>query len=201
MRGTTCSLAKAFEGLNISGKSVKSMPFEQLALLIGSDVTLKSAKSLLDRIEVHARVRASAGMENVDQLLKRVATPKRKGNVGHAGKSRGQKRSVPGEGSSRSCRKLSRYPVRVVLCAYMILGHPEAVLSGKGVHETSLAEAAVKFIQEFELLVRIILEDCCMKSSSGDGHVTFRSQLEAFDKAWCSYLFRFVVWKLSLIHI
>ena len=57
----------------------------------------------------------------------------------------------------------------------MILGHPEAVLSGKGVHETSLAQAAVKFIQEFELLTRIFLDNSCMKSFSGYGHVTFRS--------------------------
>ncbi|KAJ8442860.1 hypothetical protein Cgig2_022226 [Carnegiea gigantea] len=197
LRGTTYSLAKTFEGLNISETSIKSMPFEQLALLIGSDVTLKTAKSLLDRIEVHVRVRSSAGMENIDHLLKRVATPKRKGNVGHAGRSRGQKRSVSGEGSSLSCRKLLRYPVRVVLCAYMILGHPEAVLSGKGVHETSLAQAAVKFIQEFELLMRIFLDNSCMKSFSGYGRVTFRSQLEAFDKAWCLYLYRFVVWKVK----
>ena len=89
------------------------MPFEQLVVLIGSDVTLKTAKSLLDRIEVHVRVRSSAGMENIDHLLKHVATPELKGNVGHAGRSRGQKRSVSGERSSHSCCKLLRYSVHI----------------------------------------------------------------------------------------
>ncbi|KAJ8445603.1 hypothetical protein Cgig2_018544 [Carnegiea gigantea] len=187
LRGTTYSLAKAFEG-------------DQL-ILIGSDVTLETAKSLLYRIEVHVRVRSFAGMENRDHLLKFVATPKCKGNVGHVGRSRGQKRYVSMEGSSRSYRKPLRHPMRVVLCAYMILGHPEVVLSGKGVYETSLTEVAIKFIQEFELLVKIILDDSYMKSFSRYGHVTFRSQfrsqLEAFDKAWRLYLYCFVAWKVK----
>lgn len=197
LRGSMYSLVKAFEGLNISEKSVKSMPFEQLAHLIGSDVTLRTVKSLLDRIEVHLRIRSSPGVENIDHLLKRVASPKRRPSVSHATSSRAQKRVVSGEQSSHSRRKMSRYPVRVALCAYMILGHPDAVLSGKGGDEAALAEAAVKFIQEFELLLSLILEDRRMKSLSENGHVTFKSQLTSFDKAWCSYLYRFAVWKVK----
>ncbi|KAJ8430497.1 hypothetical protein Cgig2_022527 [Carnegiea gigantea] len=191
------SLAKAFEGLNISERSVKSMPSEQLAVMIGSDVTLKTVKLLLNWIEVHLGVWSSAGMENIDHLLERVATPKCKGNVGHPGRSRGQKRLVSAKRGPPSYCKLLRYPMRVVLCAYMILGHPEAVLSQKGVHKTSLTEAAVKFIREFELLIRIILDDSYAKSFVGYGHVTFRSQLRAFDKAWRLYLYCFVAWKVK----
>ncbi|KAF5787465.1 putative T-complex 11 protein [Helianthus annuus] len=36
-----------------------------------------------------------------------------------------------------------KYQVRVVLCAYMILGHPDGVFSGQGERETVLAESAV----------------------------------------------------------
>lgn len=201
LRGTTYSLTKAFEGLNMNEKSVKSMPFEQLAVQIESDVTLKVVKSLVDRLEVRLRARqgtsVSSGVENIDHLLKRVANPKRGRTGSHASRTRGQKRAVSGGEVIQSRLKLSRYPVRIVLCAYMILGHPDAVLSGKGGHETALAEAAVKFIQEFELLVKTILEGCCMKSASGDDRATFRSQLETFDKAWCSYLYCFVIWKFK----
>lgn len=200
-RGTTLSLAKDFARLNINEKSVKSMPFEQLAVQIESDASLKVVKSLVDRLEVRLRGRqgisGSSGLENIDHLLKRVASPIRRRNGSHASRTRGQKRAVSGGEGTKSPRKLSRYAVRIVLCAYMILGHPDAVLSGKGGHETALAETAVKFIQEFELLIRIILEGCCLKSTSGNNRTTFRSQLETFDKAWCSYLYSFVVWKVK----
>ncbi|KAL2893496.1 T-complex protein 11-like protein [Bienertia sinuspersici] len=200
-RGTTHSLVKAFEGLNINEKSVKSMPFEQLAVLIESDATLKIVKSLVDRLEVYLRAwqgtSGSSGLENIDHLLKRVPSPKRRRNGSHTSRIRGQKRAVSGEEGTQTRRILSRYPVRIVLCAYMILGHPDAVLSGKGGHEAALAEAAVKFIQEFQLLITIILEGGGVKSASGDNHATFRSQLKTFDKAWCSYLYCFVVWKVK----
>lgn len=200
LRGTTRSLAKAFEVLSINEKSVKSMPFEQLAVLIESDSTLKTVKALLDQLEVRLRARqgtsGSCRLENIDHLLKRVAIPKRRHNVSNASRTRGQKRAGSGGEGLQSRRKMSRYPVRIVLCAYMILGHPDAVLSGKGAHEIALAEAAVKFIQEFELLIKILLEDFCVKSASRD-NCTFRSQLEKFDKAWCSYLYCFVVWKVK----
>ena len=55
-------------------------------------------------------------------------------------------------------KELLRYPVRVFLCAYMILGHPEAVFSGRGDQETTLAEAAARLIPEFESLITTILE-------------------------------------------
>lgn len=177
LRGTTRSLAKAFEGLNINEKSVKSMPFEQLAVLIESDTTLKTVKALLDQLEVRLRARqgtiGSCRLENIDHLLKRVAIPKRRRNVSNASRTRGQKRTGSGEEGLQSRRKMSRYPVRIVLCAYMILGHPDAVLSGKGAHEIALAEAAVKFIQEFELLIKILLEGFCVKSASVDNCILF----------------------------
>ncbi|GFZ09728.1 T-complex protein 11 [Actinidia rufa] len=51
--------------------------------------------------------------------------------------------------------KLLRYPARVVLCAYMILGHPDAVFRGTGEQEIALADAAESFIRELELLIKI----------------------------------------------
>ncbi|KAK8364309.1 hypothetical protein V6Z12_A03G221700 [Gossypium hirsutum] len=208
-RKTTLDLAKAFDSLKINGKSVKSMPFEQLALLIESIATLQTVKALLDRIE--SRIKASrvggasdllSSLDNIDHLLKRVATPKRKTTPRPSMRSREAKRVASVREAAKYLAKSSRYPVRVVLCAYMILGHPEAVLSGHGEREIALANSAEAFVQELELLVKIILEGPIKNSDKGSGsalteRLTFRSQLTAFDKAWCSYLNCFVVWKVK----
>ncbi|MBA0739086.1 hypothetical protein Gogos_012384, partial [Gossypium gossypioides] len=208
-RKTTLDLAKAFDSLKINGKSVKSMPFEQLALLIESIATIQTVKALLDRIE--SRIKASrvggasdlpSSLDNIDHLLKRVATPKRKTTPRPSMRSREAKRVASVRETAKYLAKSSRYPVRVVLCAYMILGHPEAVLSGHGEREIDLAKSAEAFVQELELLVKIILEGPIKNSDKESGsalteRLTFRSQLTAFDKAWCSYLNCFVVWKVK----
>lgn len=98
--------------------------------------------------------------------------------------------------------KLSRYQVRIVLCVYMILGHPVAVFSDQGEREIDLAKSAEKFVQEFELLMKIILDGPIQSSNEESDHAlarrwTFRSQLAAFDAAWCSYLNSFVMWKVN----
>ena len=48
--------------------------------------------------------------------------------------------------------------MRVVLCAYMILGHIDVVFSGQGEREIALAQSAKSFVREFELLIKIILD-------------------------------------------
>ncbi|GAB2271898.1 hypothetical protein Dimus_006727 [Dionaea muscipula] len=206
-KGTTYSLAKAYEALDINEKSVATMPFEQLALLIESDTTILSIKSLLSRFETRLTVKQAShdssltGLENIDHLLKRVASPKRRGTTNHPSRSSATKKLAPIEKKTNSKYSISRYPARVVLCAYMILGHPDAVLNGKGEHE-NVIKSAVKFIRELELLINIVLEGNNIAVHRGnsfllDHPVTFRSQLEAFDKAWCSYLYHFVVWKIK----
>lgn len=186
------------------------MPFEQLALLIESITTLQTVKALLDRIE--SRVKASrvvsatdhlSSLDNIDHLLKRVATPTKKSTTPRTSmRGREAKKVVSVREAAKSLAKLSRYPVRVALCAYMILGHPEAVFSGQGEREIALAKSAEAFVREFELLIKIILEGPIQSSdeesdSALPKRLTFRSQLTSFDKAWCSYLNCFVVWKVK----
>ncbi|XP_017971012.1 PREDICTED: uncharacterized protein LOC18607821 [Theobroma cacao] len=209
-RKTTLDLAKAFDALKINENSIKSMPFEQLALLIESITTLQTVKALLDRIE--SRVKASrvvsatdhlSSLDNIDHLLKRVATPTKKSTTPRTSmRGREAKKVVSVREAAKSLAKLSRYPVRVALCAYMILGHPEAVFSGQGEREIALAKSAEAFVREFELLIKIILEGPIQSSdeesdSALPKRLTFRSQLTSFDKAWCSYLNCFVVWKVK----
>ncbi|KAF3444466.1 hypothetical protein FNV43_RR14158 [Rhamnella rubrinervis] len=205
---TTFDLAKAYDALKISEKNVKSMPFEQLAHTIESIDTLRIVKALLDRFESRLNIfRAVAStnlpssLDNIDHLLKRVATPKRT-SPRLSLKGREAKKAASLRETAKNPAKLSRYPVRVVLCAYMILSHPDAVFSGRGEREISLAKSAEEFIRELELLLKIIFEGPLHSSDEeSDSTIptrwTFRSQLAAFDKAWCSYLNFFVVWKVK----
>ncbi|KAK6121334.1 hypothetical protein DH2020_044906 [Rehmannia glutinosa] len=180
LRKTTADLARAYTDLNINERSVKTMPFEQFALLIQSSATLHTAKALLDRLETRYKLSRSApnpsGWDDIDHLLKRVVSPKRRMHQG----------------------KL--YQVRIVLCAYMILGHPDAVISGQGERETALVKSAEKLVKEFELLIKILQNGPLQVPDEESDHViltrrTFKFQLAAFDSAWCSFLNSFVVWK------
>ena len=205
LRRTTFSLTKSYNDLEISLESVRSMPFEKLALQMESANTIQTVKALLDRFESRLMIshaatptRSLSNLENIDNLLMRVTSPKRRGNTNNRGVNRvGSIR----EGAQRQV-KLSRYLVRVVLCAYMILGHPDAVFSEKGEHEIALAESAATFVQEFELLIKIISDGPTHTTqggtnSSAPNQLTFRSQLETFDRSWCSYLYSFVAWKVK----
>ncbi|KAK3016322.1 hypothetical protein RJ639_007302 [Escallonia herrerae] len=209
LKRTTLDLSKTYHALNINERHVKSMPFEQLAVLIESNSTLQSTKAILDRLEsryklskVVASTTSSCRWDDIDHLLKRVASPKRRATPRTPAKSRGTKKPAPDKEASKTPVNLSRYQVRVVLCAYMILGHPDAVFSSWGVREVALAESAEKFVQEFEFLIKIILDGPMRRfGEKSDPAVerrgTFRSQLATFDAAWCSYLNRFVVWKVK----
>ncbi|KAA8538697.1 hypothetical protein F0562_028322 [Nyssa sinensis] len=209
LRGTTFALTKVYVALDINERSVKLMPFEELALQIESAETIKVVKALLDRFESRITLRGEAtcasdisSLEPIDHLLERVASPRRRGNVSNATRSKGVKKVGSRREVAHSSDKSSRYPVRVVLCAYMILGHPDAVFNGKGEHEIALAESAESFVRGFELLIKIILDGPIRTTQEGTAssvtsRMTFRSQMEAFDKAWCSYLYRFVAWKVK----
>ncbi|KAD6795456.1 hypothetical protein E3N88_06352 [Mikania micrantha] len=200
-RKTTFELAKNYFVLNINEDHVNSMPFDQFALLIGTPSTLQITKALLDRLEIRYKALVSTacginfnGQNDIDHLLKRVGSPKKRTTPRTPARTKHVKKPVPARSVSKTPVKLSRYQVRVVLCAYMILGHPDAVFSGQGERETALAESAKKFVREFELLINIILQKSGKKSS----HIPmFRSQLAAFDSAWCAYLNSFVVWKVK----
>jgi hypothetical protein len=199
-RKTTLALVQAYDALGINEESAKAMPFEKLAMSMESPAVLKAAKELLDRLEARFMLSQSAGsssVENVDHLLRHLGSPpKRRVPPSREGRVRvSAKRQIRNSGTS----KLSRYSLRVVLCAYMVLAHPSSVLSGQGERERHLMESAASFVKEFELLVKIIL-DGPVRSSLGTaaaGSSKFRTQLANFDRAWCTYLYRFVVWKVK----
>lgn len=205
---TTFTLTKAYDVLGINEKSVKSLPFEQFAALIESTSTLQTVKTLIDRFESRLRVLTTvvpasyfSSLDNIDHLLKRVVSPKKRATPRSYARSPAKKADSVKK-SNDGLSRLSRYQVRVVLCAYMILGHPDAVFSTMGEREIALAKSAQEFVKMFELLIKIILEGP-IKSSDEEAvsavkkRCTFRSQLAAFDKAWCSYLNCFVVWKVK----
>lgn len=204
---TTFDLAKNYSLLNINEDHVKSMPFEQFAVLIETPSTLETTKALLDRLEIRYKALMSTassnkfhGQNDIDHLLKRVVSPKRRTTPRTPVRNRHLRKPGTAKPVSKTPVKLSRYQVRIVLCAYMILGHPDAVFSGQGERETALAESAKKFVTEFELLINIILllvNGHVEGSKAALPKLTFRSQLAAFDSAWCAYLNSFVVWKVK----
>ncbi|KAL6656267.1 hypothetical protein ACP70R_007093 [Stipagrostis hirtigluma subsp. patula] len=205
---TTLAIVQAYDALGINEKSVKCMPFEKLAMSMESPTVLQTTKALLDRLE-RRYVASQSAVENVDHLLKRLGVPpKRKAPPSREGRTRV---AAKGSAISSGTSKLSRYSLRVVLCPYMILAHPSAVLSGQGEREKQLMESAEKFIKEFELLIKIILDGPGRSSPSTaaaaspngqmssdvSGQRKFRTQLANFDKAWCTYLYCFVAWKVK----
>ncbi|CAH8355363.1 unnamed protein product [Eruca vesicaria subsp. sativa] len=198
---TTLELAKDYDALKIN----ESLPFEQLAVLIESPATLKAVNSLLDRLQV--RLEASKNvtaasqlslMDNIDHLLRRVATPRRKMTPSNLRIRKGKKVTPGSRSVTVTPVKVSRYPVRVVLSAFMILGHPDAVFNGQGDQEAALNDSARGFVKEFKLLIKVIKEGPVKVSSVGESKLrTLRSQLDLFDKAWCAFLNSFVIWKVK----
>ena len=74
---TTLTLAEAYDALGLNEKSVKSMPFEKLAMSMESPTVLQTTKALLDRLErrlVISHSVACSSVENVDHRLKRVSS-------------------------------------------------------------------------------------------------------------------------------
>lgn len=216
-RRTTLTLVQEYVALGVNENTVKTMPFDYFASLIESATTIQTVKALLDRFESRLSLYQSSSSdspENIDHLLKHLSSPKKRASRGN--QSRTVPNKVPAKILRNGASKHTRYPVRAVLCAYMILGHPQAVFSEQGEREVALSSAALEFIQEFELLINYILdgvnrapksklqspdvlfvdsmnrEPFAMESSP---EKSFRDRLSTFDAVWRSYLHCFVVWK------
>ncbi|XP_023636199.1 uncharacterized protein LOC17883095 isoform X2 [Capsella rubella] len=199
---STYGLASAYHSLGINEKSIESVPFEQFAIQMNSVSVIQTVKELLDRLEIRLTLSQASNVENINHLLKHIFPPARRGNS-PSSTSKGEKKTPNSNKTGyKKLKKTARYPARIFLCAYMIKQHPGAIFRGRGEHEITLVEFATHLIREFELLVKIILEgpECTLPgnvSFVAPRPKKFRSQLEAFDKAWCSYLKGFVVWKIN----
>lgn len=212
LKKTTFYLAKKYSSLGVNENSVRLMTFEQLAGLIEAGVTLQTTKSFLERLELRLTLSpySSSGSENIENLLKLLVSPKKRrmNNLEH----NKDKHKMP----IMRTKKLRRYPTRVLLCAYMIIGHPDAVFSGHGEAEVILVQLAETLVREFECLVKVILDGIANETPMQHTHLhlisgntvsdnsacsssrkAFRSQLLAFDSLWCTYLFHFVTWKVK----
>nr|VDD36463.1 unnamed protein product [Brassica oleracea] len=92
---------------------------------------------------------------------------------------------------------MSKFPVRVVLSAFMIFGQPDAMFNSKSDQEAALNDSAKGFVREFKLLIKVIKEGP-VKMYVGESKLrTLRSQLDLFDKAWCAFMNSFVLWKVK----
>ncbi|CAO2042376.1 unnamed protein product [Urochloa humidicola] len=193
-KNTTLALARAYDCLGINMDSVKDMPFESLVTSMQSPALLQAAKALLHRLETRLVTgSASSPVDNIDHLLKHLATtcpPRRKAPPrSRRGAAKKIASSATSPSTTTTTSGLARYSPRVVLCAYMIVAYPDAVLSGQGEGEKELKESAAIVVRELELLVKVILD--------GPAGQTVKAQLVSFDKAWCAYLYGFVPWKVK----
>ncbi|KAJ8759563.1 hypothetical protein K2173_007190 [Erythroxylum novogranatense] len=123
--------------------------------------TIQTVKAFVGRLECRfmisqAVIGSMCNRANIDHLLRDVAFPTQRDSSSKVS-GRGVKSIKPGNREAQKPVKLSRYPIRVLLCAYMIIGHLDIVFSGQSECEIILAELAANFIQEFELLIKIII--------------------------------------------
>lgn len=181
------------------------MSFEQLAFKIELPTTIQTTKALVNRLESwHMNSLKANGnlssLENIDKLLRRVASPIRKGTPNPNTKKKVSRDFLSSEEAPLSLFTGPRYPVRILLCSYVILGYPDAIFNRRAECENSLAMSAGNFVREFELLLKTIKDgplQVAQKETdpSNSSRISFRSQIVIFDKAWCSYLSGFVAWK------
>ncbi|KAF8714777.1 hypothetical protein HU200_027302 [Digitaria exilis] len=146
--GTLAVLAQAFDSLGINESSVKNMPFEDLAMSMQSHAVLQATKALLRQLERRLVVsrQSTTSVENIDHLLKHLSVTPRK------------QKASRGRDATTATSPAPRYSLRVVLCAYMIVAHPSAVLSGQGEGEALLMESAAVFVRELELLTKTMIQ-------------------------------------------
>ena len=104
--------------------------------------------------------------------------------AGHRGQQQAQNHQNQKE---RPVFRDLRYPPRVLLCAHLIVGHPDVVLNGgQSEAEESLREHAKKMLDMWKLALQ----------SFRDGAETSRRVTMAiFHDAWQPYLAKFVEWK------
>jgi len=70
-------------------------------------------------------------MDNIDHLLRRVATPRKKKTPSTRKDQERKERVTPGRRVAVTSAKMSKFPVRVVLSAFMIFGQPDAMFNSK----------------------------------------------------------------------
>uniref|UniRef100_A0A0D3D5T5 Uncharacterized protein n=1 Tax=Brassica oleracea var. oleracea TaxID=109376 RepID=A0A0D3D5T5_BRAOL len=136
-------------------------------------------------------------MDNIDHLLRRVATPRKKKMPSTRKDQERKERVTPGRRVAVISAKMSKFPVRVVLSAFMIFGQPDAMFNSQSDQEAALNDSAKGFVREFKLLIKVIKEGP-VKMYVGESKLrTLRSQLDLFDKAWCAFMNSFVLWKVK----
>ncbi|GAQ81499.1 T-complex protein 11 [Klebsormidium nitens] len=237
---TTAQLAEEFQACDVSQGTATKLPFERFAGSITSAKTVKASKELLARLETRLLLSdGSHKGTTVEHLLRRLSEASRprrspspspsssprvhshRSPGAHSHPSPGVRSGLrsspkgvpsPGGNSPAGVNTFSeRYPARVFLCAFMILGHQEAVFNERGPREAALTEASKRLLPLFEELVITVVErnfdsggsspresyDGPAVAASSPRKKRFAEQLKDFDSAWLHYLDQFVAWKVK----
>ncbi|CAG7894600.1 unnamed protein product [Brassica rapa] len=148
---------------------------------------------LLDWVEQEAQV---AGCRSTSEA-ERYQGRKRKQENKREMEYRPPKQAISSKVYDLDLNGFTESELRVVLSAFMILSHPDAVFNSQGDKEAALNDSAKGFLREFKLLIKVIKEGHVKMSVEESKLQTLRSQLDLFDKAWCAFLNSFVLWKVK----
>lgn len=159
---TTRELAMRFTSSGVTVERAKEETFERFAGRIQSKRTLAATSALLERIDFKLRSLGITGDAD-EHLVSRVAPVSKRG------------------------ANQERFPARVVLCAYMVAGHPDEVFNARTSREEALREAAEPFARSLDALAGHLAS----RGAQGCSHL-----LRTFHELWRSHLEAFAVWKL-----
>lgn len=172
--------------------------FERFAAAMSAPATLRAGHALLRRFaakrEAACARTAPGATTDVTPLLKRLAT------------------RSPTKPNGQPPPPLERYPLRVFMCAFMILKHPEVVFSKQGDRESSLVATAKDMVAAFEVVLHRLVTPAASSisrqnsvgmsseisgSTSSEEGRAVGELLSAWDAAWVPYLEQFVAWKCA----
>ncbi|CAI5969968.1 unnamed protein product [Closterium sp. NIES-64] len=162
LAATDAFLQRLHARLLVSSAVVSASPAASPAPSPASTPSSSPAASPQKQPGAGSQTAGAAGVCDIDHLLAQVAPPpsKPKPSSSSAAGASSAVASTTGGTAARGgeVARKGRYPPRVFLCAYMIVLHPEAVLSClTGERESALRVTAAALVKAFEGLARFLL--------------------------------------------
>ncbi|GFR44293.1 hypothetical protein Agub_g5504, partial [Astrephomene gubernaculifera] len=146
--------------------------FDRFAAALRSPATLKAAQALMRRLEQRLALRESRPTSQDQPPSGSYGSPPSPSQPSP------QPTVATASDVSRLLRRLhpraakdaplERYPPRVLLCAFMIVRHPEVVFSGAGEREAALATAASDLVVRLEALLYKIITTTATSTTAAD---------------------------------
>ena len=205
----TSELANDVKRLGIKA----SLPVDEVMLMLQKKSVIQVTSRMVARISKLMAAGVCGKYESIGEpelmLLKKATSPgsyaKRKNQSSNlksptTAPVRQEKQSSTEQNADNV---MVRYPPKILLCAYLIVGYPEVVLNGgTSPMEESLQKEAKMLLTSYEYLLQAFCDINGDTSSSPSSSCATslpcqqkRSSLVSFQSAWEPFLARFVEWK------